>query len=114
MNRAERRRAKKAGRMAEQEPVINIKAADVKKIKQEASKNAANTAFLLMLGFPVMAVHDKHGWGRIRCERLVNEILDLYDSFDKGYITLEDIYLTLKEEIGITIIPDDMLDNLRN
>ena len=48
MNRTERRRAKKAGFPVKKEPVVNIKAADVEKIKQDASKDAANKAFLLM------------------------------------------------------------------
>ena len=42
MNRAERRKAKKAGLPVKKEPVVNIKAADVEKIKQDASKDAAN------------------------------------------------------------------------
>jgi len=50
MNRAERRKAKKAGLPVKKEPVVNIKAADVEKIKQDASKEAADKAFLLMLG----------------------------------------------------------------
>lgn len=41
MNRAERRKAKKAGLPVKKEPVVNIKAADVEKIKQDASKDAA-------------------------------------------------------------------------
>lgn len=45
MNRAERRRAKKAGIPVKKEPVVNIKAADVQKIKQDASKEAADKAF---------------------------------------------------------------------
>lgn len=44
MNRAERRKAKKAGLPVKKEPVVNIKAADVEKIKQDASKDAANKA----------------------------------------------------------------------
>ena len=39
MNRAERRRAKKAGIPVKKEPVVNIKAADVQKIKQDASRS---------------------------------------------------------------------------
>ena len=58
MNRAERRRAKKAGIPVKKEPVVNIKAADVQKIKLDASKEAADKAFLLMLGLPVMVLHD--------------------------------------------------------
>ena len=49
MNRAERRKAAKAGLPVKKEPVVNIKAADVQKMKQDASKEAADKAFLLML-----------------------------------------------------------------
>ena len=106
MNRAERRRAKKAGLPVKKEPVVNIKAADVQKIKQDASKEAADKAFLLMLGLPVMVLHDKFGFGPVRCERFTDAVLELYDSFEKGYVSLEDIHLTLKEETGITIVSD--------
>ena len=96
MNRVERRRAKKAGIPVKKEPVVNIKAADVQKIKQDASKEAADKAFLLMLGLPVMVLHDKFGFGPVRCERFTDAVLELYDSFEKGYVSLEDIHLTLK------------------
>ena len=102
MNRAERRRAKKAGIPVKKEPVVNIKAADVQKIKQDASKEAADKAFLLMLGLPV------------RCERFTDAVLELYDSFEKGYVSLEDIHLTLKEETGITIVSDGRLKDRGN
>lgn len=103
MNRAERRKAAKAGLPVKKEPVVNIKAADVQKMKQDASKEAADKAFLLMLELPVMVLHDKFGFGPVRCERFTDAVLDLYDSFEKGYVTLDDIHGALKEECGITI-----------
>lgn len=103
MNRAERRRATKAGLPVKNEPVINIKAVDVQQMKKDASLEAANKAFLLMLGLPVMVLHDKFGFGPVRCEHFTDAVLDLYDSFEKGYVTLEDIHGALKEETGITI-----------
>ena len=114
MNRAERRRAKKAGLPVKKEPVVNIKAADVQKIKLDASKEAADKAFLLMLGLPVMVLHDKFGFGPVRCERFTDAVLELYDSFEKGYVSLEDIHLTLKEETGITIVSDGRLKDRGN
>lgn len=82
---------------------IDPKAADVQRMKRDASREAADKAFLLMLGLPVMALHDKFGFGPIRCERFTDAVLELYDSFEKGYVTLDDIHQTLKEETGITI-----------
>ena len=106
MNRAERRRAKKAGIPVKKEPVVNIKA--------DASKEAADKAFLLMLGLPVMVLHDKFGFGPVWCERFTDAVLELYDSFEKGYVSLEDIHLTLKEETGITIVSDGRLKDRGN
>lgn len=110
MNRAERRRAAKAGIPVKKEPVINIKASDVTQMKKDASKEAANMGFLLMLGLPVMALHDKWGFGPVRCERFVDQVLDLYDSFEKGYITFEDIHAALKKETGITLVSEGRLN----
>lgn len=106
MNRDERRKAKKAGIPVKKEPVVNIKAVDIERIKQDAFKKAAEQAFLFMLGLPVMVLHDKFGFGPVRCERFTDAVLELYDGFEKGYITLTDVHSTLKEETGITIIPD--------
>lgn len=49
MNRAERRRRAKQGLPVVKEPVINVKASDIQNIKKEATTNAADTAFFLML-----------------------------------------------------------------
>lgn len=45
MNRAERRKAAKAGLPVKKEPVVNIKAADVQKMKQDASKKPLTRLF---------------------------------------------------------------------
>lgn len=106
VNRSERRRLKKKGK----EPVINIKASDVYAMKKEAAAKAADTAFVLMLGIPAMVIHDKFPKlmkrvedGKPRVERFCDMCIDLYDSFEKGYLTLDDIHKCLWEEAGIKI-----------
>lgn len=42
------------------------------------------------------------------------QTVSLYDSFEKGYVSLEDIHLTLKEETGITIVSDGRLKDRGN
>jgi len=106
MNRAERRKAARQGLQVKKEAVVNMKASDVQKIKQDASKEAAEIAFTLMLGLPVMVLRDKFGFGKVRCERFTDAVIDLYESFEQDYVTLEDIHATLKEEVGITIGKD--------
>lgn len=110
MNRQQRRQKNKEGIQPKKEPVINIKYSDLQKIKKEAAENAANTAFVLMLGIPAMVIHDKYSQimkrfedGKPRVERFTDLCLELYDSFDKGYITLDDLHQCLWEEAGIKI-----------
>lgn len=101
MNRAERRRLSKDG---------NLKSRDIDNIKKQASKKAIDVAFLLMLAIPTMVIHDKYSQlmkksvnGKSREERFVDLCIDLYDSFEKGYITIEDLHKCLWEEAGVKI-----------
>lgn len=110
MNRQERRRLKKAGTEVPKEKVINVKQDDLLKIKEDAANKAADTAFELTLGIPVMVIHDRFSKlirveadGKSREERFIDMCLELYDSFQKGYISLEDIRQCLWEEGGIKV-----------
>ena len=103
MNRAERRRLEKQGKLIPKEPVINIKSSDVQAIKKNAASEAADTAFFLMLALPLMVLHDKYGFGKVRGERFIDQVLELYDSFEKGYVSLDDLHNCLWEEGGIKI-----------
>lgn len=106
MNRAERRRVGKKGH----EPVINIKTSDINQIKENAIMEASNKAFFLMLAIPVMVIHDKYPQlmrkevdGKSREERFVELCIDLYDSFERDFITVDDLHQCLWEESGIKI-----------
>ena len=108
MNRAERRRLQK--KENKKEPVYNISQQNIDKIKQNAKSEALNTAFCLMVCLPIMVVHDhftdlwkKEVDGKCREERALDYILDLYDSFEKGYLTLNDIIETVEKETGQTL-----------
>ena len=106
MNRAERRRAGKKGH----EPVINIKTSDISQIKENAIMEASNKAFFLMLAIPVMVIHDKYPQlmrkevdGKSREERFVELCIDLYDSFERDFITVDELHQCPWEESGIKI-----------
>ena len=51
-----------------------------------------------------MVLHDKWGFGKVRGERFIEQVLDLYDSFEKGYLSLDDIHNCLWEEGGIKLV----------
>lgn len=97
--------------LAKKKKVYTLTQEQIDQIKQEATTKAMDAAFALMLGLPVMVIHDHMGklWkkevnGVCREERLTDYITDLYDSFEKGYITLDDVHKTLEEECGINFI----------
>ena len=106
MNRAERR---KSG-IKESVKTYTLNKSQIKRLKDDSVKEAIDTAFILMLGLPVMIIHDKYPQlmkkvvdGKGREERFTDLLLDLYDSVDKGYVSFEDLKDCLKEECGIDI-----------
>ena len=56
MNRAERRRQG----IKESVKTYTLNDEQIKQIKADAVKEAIDTAFILMLGLPVMILHDKY------------------------------------------------------
>jgi Ca2+-binding EF-hand superfamily protein len=99
MNRAERRRRGIKGK----EPIINLKSSNISKIKADATTQAVDTAFIMMLSIPLMVLRDKYGFGKKRLEKFSDYALELYDSFDKGYVSLDDLIEVLKEEVGVEV-----------
>lgn len=107
MNRAEMRRAKRENN--KKQKTYTLTQVQIDTIKQEAIKEAVDRAFLLMLVIPVMVLHDKW-WeksAKKRCSKFVDQCLDLYDSFEKDYVTLEDLKQCLEEESGVKIERSD-------
>lgn len=108
MNRQERRKQGEKGKAKTY--VLNSE--QIEQLKKEATEEAIGTAFSLMIGLPVMVIHDKYSQitkkevdGKCREERFAEMILDLYDSFDKGYLTLNDIKNCVEEETGMKLLP---------
>ena len=72
------------------------------KNRRDADKliHSSYTAFLLL---GIMALRTKFDFGSARIERWIDEINDLKESYEKGYISVQDLQQTIKEEIGIEI-----------
>lgn len=68
--------------------------ADIQKAKKAATTNAIRASWIIMF----TCLGDKHGWGKIRLKRLWNDVEELSDSIIKGYVSLNDLECTLKEE----------------
>lgn len=72
------------------------------KNRRDADKliHSSYTAFLLL---GIMALRNKFDFGSARIERWIDEINDLRDSYEKGYISVQGLQKTIKEETGIEI-----------
>lgn len=51
----------------------------------------------------MLCLHDKLGFGPVRAQRFIKDVEELFDSINKGYLTIEDAKQTIREELGIDI-----------
>lgn len=87
----------------EKTPTYNLTWEQIQQIKKDAAKQAVGELATLTLGIPVMYMMDKEGWGKVRLNRMVDGMLELMDSYEKGYLTLEDVQKVLWDEGGTKI-----------
>ena len=81
-------------------PCITIRESDIRRIKKECTKNAVDFAVILFLS----VMHDKHGYGKKRLARVLNQLDNLADSVSEGYVNLEDLRHMIEDECGIIVI----------
>lgn len=83
----------------------NLTWEQIEDIKRKATSEAMDFAFKQMMLLPLMVLRDKYGYGAKRLEDFIENVADMLDSYNKGYLDLDDIEQTLKEETGIEVIP---------
>lgn len=90
MNRAERRGA---GIKNTRLPVYQLTPDAIEKIRkdayQKAYADATDTAMVLLLSMPVRVMHEQYGWGAKRLTALGEALIDEYQRFPDGEMTLE-------------------------
>lgn len=82
----------------------NLTWEQIEDIKLKATSEAMDFAFRQMMLLPLMVLRDKYGYGAQRLERFIDDVADMLDSYNKGYLDLDDIEQILKEETGIEIL----------
>lgn len=108
MNRQQRRMAQKKGLPVTHEPVFNMKQSDIKKIKQEASEKAVNTAMILLLGIPVKVLKEQYGWSmKKRLPEFCEAMIDVYTDFSNGDLTLEQFADLIYQECGVKFVNNE-------
>lgn len=102
MNRAQRRAAKKNKQFVQRDPVYNVKESDLSNMKSKATEQAVDMAMILLLSIPVKVMHDKYGWGmKKRLPKLAEALIDEYQEFADGNMTLEEYQEMVYEYCGM-------------
>lgn len=107
MNRAERRRAEKQAHKAKT-ATYNLTQEQIDKIKQEARDEAVDVAVTLMLALPLEVLMGEGYWEKTAKRRLpkfLDDVLSLYDSWNKGVLTIEELREDLWKYGGIKLEP---------
>lgn len=73
--------------------------ADVKRAKDYARNEAVMAVWAIVL----TALRDKEGFSKEDLKRVWDESLGISDSILQGYITVQDLVYTLREEAGIKL-----------
>lgn len=114
MNRSERRKAGKKDKVAtynytkeQLEAVIKAGVkAEVEKIRKEARDEAVDTAFTLMLAIPLEVLIGDGYWeksAKRRLPKFLEDVLSVYDSWNKGVLTIEELREDLWNYGGIKL-----------
>lgn len=72
---------------------------DLLKLKAEAKRQGVMEAFVIFFS----ALRDKEGFSPTRLRRVLDTMNEYADSIRNGYITIQDLQATLKEEAGIEL-----------
>ena len=116
MNRAERRRAEKQANKdkvttynytrEQLDAVIRAGVkAEVENIRKQARDEAIDTALTLMLALPLEVLKDRY-WvksAKRRLPKFLDEVLSLYENWDTGLLTIEEMREDLWEYGGIKL-----------
>nr|DAE41504.1 MAG TPA: hypothetical protein [Caudoviricetes sp.] len=80
-------------------PCIHLKQSDVKKLKNDATNTGIRYAMVIFL----YVMREKEGFGDKRLKRVYDEMNDVVDSINNGYINLNDLEQVLSLEYDLTI-----------
>lgn len=81
------------------EPQRVVTQTQLERLKRDAVDEAVIKVWTIMFSI----LRDDFGWGAIRLKRLWDKANYLGDSLVKGYVTLEDLRDTLRDEAGIEL-----------
>ncbi len=99
-NRAERRRQKR-----QEKPKVYMLTQDqIDQMKKDAVDEATAKAFRMFMSIPLMVLHDKFGFGRIRGSRFMDYVLIWYESIQRGETSLAEIIKIAEDLTGVKVV----------
>lgn len=96
MNRAERRRAKRA---AEKPKTYVLTEDQIQQLKREATEQA----FQMLLAIPALVLHDKFGFGQVRLDRFNHYAFGWVKAVQTGEVSIDAVIKLSEQETGYTI-----------
>ena len=101
MSRAERRQSERE--TAKKQKTYTLTQAQIDQMKEETSLKATERAFLMMLGFPLLTLRDKFGFGTQRLNKFMDQMVDLYEAYEQDYVSLDDLDKVIQAETGVLL-----------
>lgn len=98
MNRAERRKNK-----LKKEAIYNLNQSQIDNLKASATSEAIKFASYQFMYLSLMILRDKYGFGKKRLGDFVESVVELMDSVQKDYLTLDDMKNAIYDETGVTL-----------
>lgn len=88
-------------------PTYNMTLKQIEAERQKAWKDGfqkgKDDSFDLMIALPMIILRDKYGFGAVRLERFIEQMIDVFEAVYDGYVSFSDLLETLKDETGIDI-----------
>ena len=110
MNRAERRKAGKTDK-----PKVYMLTQDqIDQMKKDAADEATEKAFRMFMSIPLMVLHDKFGFGRIRGSRFMDYALIRFESVQSGETSLTELMKIAEDLSGVRVIMDTSRTKKKN
>lgn len=82
-------------------PTYNLNEEQIRRIKEDAVKEAVDLALIKTMYFSLMVLRDHYGFGKSRLTKFLDHVIDMIDSVNKDYLTIEDMVKTIEEETGV-------------
>ena len=83
----------------------------IQQVKRLVANKVAEEVLILTLGLPIMALRDEFGFGRQRLERFMEKTIEIYEDYQNGLFTLQEVKDTIEAETGFIIRQGKPKDN---